>query len=100
MMNFFKTKIAKHRSFNYVPRYYDERKERLQAILDRDTSVDGMKSRIASANSRARFRRRGLTNRQATRAMFIRVLLIILGLLVITYLLVSLYLPVLVRFLE
>ncbi len=96
-------RTAKNRSFNYIPRYYDERKERLEAILDKHKDkgdAESMKSRIASANQRARSNRRGLSYRQQSRAMFVRVLLILLALTTIAYYLVGIYLPSLAAYLK
>ena len=91
-----------NRSFNYIPRYYDARKERLDAILSQDDNedIDGMKSRIASANMRARSNRRGVSHRQQSKTMFVRVLLILLALTAIAYWLVGIYLPSLAAYLE
>ncbi len=96
-------RTAKNRSFNYIPRYYDERKERLDAILDRHRDKDdkeSMKARISAANSRARSNRRGLSYRQQSRSQFVRVLLILLALTTIAYYLVGIYLPSIAAYLE
>ena len=42
------TKTRKPRQFNYVPRYYDERKERLQALIARAQEERGENRSIAT----------------------------------------------------
>lgn len=97
-------RTAQNRSFNYIPRYYDERKERLDAILDRGRDKgdpESIKARISAANSRARSDRRGgMSHRQQSRSQFVRVLLILLALTTIAYYLVGIYLPSLAAYLE
>ena len=93
--------LAKARPFNYIPRFYDEEKDRLRSKYeDKDMSPEAIKARIARANQRARHKRRGLTDRSQSRAMFVRVLLILLALLVITYWLLGLVLPALDKYMH
>jgi hypothetical protein len=46
----FTSKSAKNKRFNYVPRYYDERKERLElkkkAFLEEEKSTDGQRKEL------------------------------------------------------
>jgi len=96
-------RTARNRSFNYIPRYYDERKERLEAILDKHadrTDADRMKARISAGNMRMKSNRGGMTHREQSKAMFVRVLLILLALTTIAYYLVGIYLPSIAAYLE
>jgi len=96
-------RTTRNRSFNYVPRYYDERKERLDAILDKHvdrTDGDRMKARISAGNIRMKANRRSISYREQSKMMFVRVLLILLALTTIAYYLVGIYLPSIVAYLE
>jgi len=96
-------RTTRNRSFNYIPRYYDERKERLDAILDKHadrTDADRMKARISAGNKRMKANRGGTTYREQSKAMFVRVLLILLALITIAYYLVGIYLPSIAAYLE
>jgi len=103
MFKFLKGRTAKNRSFNYVPRYYDERQERLEALLDKhsdQTDADRMKARISAGNLRMKSNRGGRSYREQTKAVFVRVLLILLALTTIAYFLVGIYLPSIAAYLE
>lgn len=93
LFSFFKTKKPKR--FNFIPRYYDAKKERLQEIIDRHKedskdNPEAMKSRIKHG-----FQTRGLVDfgyESRLRKKSNRTLLIVMvSLFVITYLLLSKY---------
>ncbi len=93
-----KSKLAKARKFNYVPKYYDKRKERLESLLNKGNGdAESMKARISAGAFSAN---RSRDMRGASKGITVRVLLILIALIVITYLLLGLYIPSLEAFLN
>lgn len=86
-------KVNRHKRYDYTPRYYDERKERLDALVkkyqeeENDDNVD-----TSSAEYRARIKQRieqdwNMNSAQASsaRAANVRLIIILCALLLITY---------------
>ncbi len=98
LFSFFKA--PRHQKFNYVPRYYDPQKERLEEILknarsEGSSETEQIKSRISRnfQNRSSSPAYRSSVNRRSN----ILLLAIIITLFAVTYLLLTVYLP---RFLE
>ncbi len=97
MFRFFK--LPRHRTFDYKPRYWDPEKEelekRVKAVEKRnENDPEAMKARISRG-----LRKRGggftdqqFSNRQIRRSNYI-LLLVLVGLIILTFLFVTLYLP-------
>ncbi len=95
-----KSKLAKARKFNYIPKHYDKRKERLNVLLDKgngSTDAEAMKARISAGSFGTN---RSHDMRSASKGITVRVLFILIALIVITYLLLGLYIPSLEAFLD
>ncbi len=95
LFSFFKT--PKHQKFNYIPRYYNPQKEKLDEIIanargDGQSDTELAKSRISSS-----FKRRGYTSsaysKNATKKSNYLLLAIIVVLFGLTYMLLTVYLP-------
>jgi hypothetical protein len=101
IFNFFRT--PKPQQYRYIPRYWDPAKEDLEARLGRykedGDNVEAMKSRI-SANLRRRGRPDPRYRRRQTKQANIRLLIILVGLIVITWILFVRYGAVIASFLE
>jgi len=111
-MGFFSfNKIAKHRVFNYTPRYHDPDKEARDAIVRRakieaglikeeemDQNVESAKLRISRS-----FRNRGISNqykRTSHRNSNIRIVVIIIILSGLAYIILNFNIDLLVKMLE
>jgi hypothetical protein len=89
----FLSKVNKYKRFNFVPRYYDERKERLDSLVERYAKEEKIEEadfdyrrkeamRLAMSDSWGR----GKDRLQQKKNGNIRVILIILGILFLGYL--------------
>ncbi|MFC2324600.1 MAG: hypothetical protein ACFNO7_00555 [Bacteroides sp.] len=84
------TKTRKPRQFNYVPRYYDERKERLQALIARAQEERGenvaQTSQFSTARMQLEFQEaRAKRTKRTTKAQQKRTLLILGALVLLLY---------------
>lgn len=101
-------KRTKHRSFDYIPRYYDPEKEELEARLKQykktDTPSEGNDTELAKQRIRGSFKRNSRASSEATkianRKSNMRLLMIIATLLLITYYFINNYLPKIVAAIE
>jgi uncharacterized membrane protein len=98
----FLTKVNNHKKFNFTPRYYDERKERLDSMVESYARLDKKQEHQQlenEENSEFDFRRkeamklsmsdnwgRGKNKAKDVRKSNIRVLLILLSILILGYL--------------
>ena len=102
IFSFFRSQ--KPKQFNFKPRYYDERKEKIDEIIERNKSenvsdAEAMKSRI-----KAGFKTRGIIDRnfesdarrKSNRTLFITMVVLIL----LTYLLLSNFLPDIIKLVD
>lgn len=102
LFNFGKT--IKPQRFNYIPRYYDPEKEERDARIKRAMGMAGddseaMKTRILSdLRNRKRGSRKG--HQSAARRSNLILILTLATLLLLTYILLTRYLPVIERALE
>lgn len=104
-MAFFKFgKTVKHQRFNYIPRYYDPEKEEREARIKAAMGMTGndpeaMKTRIRSS---MRDRHRGSRKPQLTAARRSNIILIVvlLGLIWLTYYVLTRYLPALEKIVD
>lgn len=111
-MSLFKfTKLPKYREFNYVPRYYDPKKDERDAIIRRaqaeaglidtteeDQSIDNAKIRINNA-----FKSRGISNnysRKSHKQSNIRVIVIVVILAVMAYAILNFNIEGLIKMVE
>lgn len=83
-------KVNKNKSFNYTPRYYDERKERIQKIKDSYSEDDDVDSTTAERQARMREKLQsswqlGETYSKSSKAANIRLILIFAALLLGAY---------------
>lgn len=84
-------RLPKHKTFQYNPRYYDERKERLQVRIKQIEQEMGVNQgdeyvpRISKGSIRGHNSR--LRNKKAERQSNVRLLIILIVLLLITYIL-------------
>ncbi len=91
LMGLFKVlRLPKHARYNYIPRYYDPRKEELQdrlkeIELQRENSPEAMKSRISSGL------KRGAGDGRTRRKTILRSNFIILGVVVVLVMLSILF---------
>jgi len=100
-------KRPKHRSFGYIPRYYDPEKEELQQRLNlykqSELPADG-NTELAKQRIRGSFRRNSRASSEATKIANkksnMRLLMIIATLLLITYYFINNYLPKIVQAIE
>ena len=95
---------VKPQRFNYIPRYYDpakeEREERIrQAMGMASTDPDAMKARIAKS-FRERQRGHQKSPRGTARRSNMILIVTLLTLILLTYILLSRYMPVIERWLE
>jgi len=101
-------KRPKHRSFDYIPRYYDPEKEEMQERLKRykrsENQSDGNNAELAKQRIRGGFRRNSRASSEATKIANkksnMRLLMIIATLLLITYYFINNYLPKIVEAIE
>lgn len=102
-------RTPKHQTYKYIPRYWEqeeeERAERVRQALgkheDPHNTMD-MKSRISSGFSRraAMKGNKYMTTPASTKKSNIRLLVIFFALILVTYILLSKYLPVLINYIE
>jgi hypothetical protein len=96
----------KNQRFDYVPRYYDPRKEELHERIrqiehQQSDDPEAVKSRIASS-----FRKRNASEenarlrRKALRRSNLTLIAVLGGLLVLAYIFLSVYLPKILEFVE
>jgi hypothetical protein len=97
-------KTVKHQRFNYIPRFYDPEKEerdaRIKAAMGlSDDSPEAMKSRIIRG---FRDRKRGArtSHQRAARRSNLILVITLITLLMLTYILLTRYLPAIERALE
>ena len=86
---FGKRGLRRPRAFNFIPRSYDEERERFAALREQ-SGAEGAKARIADGFQRHRTRK---SARGQGRAAAFRVLLILIILVIITYGLLTMFLP-------
>jgi hypothetical protein len=93
-LSFFKT--PKPQRFNYMPRYYDPQKERLDGLLGRNKDGEVSQTDLAKARISSAFRKRSVKS-EYSKKMAKRSNLLLLAIIVIlfalTYLLLTVYLP-------
>ena len=84
-------KVNRHKKYNYTPRYYDERKERLQGLIDKYKESDEEIDKN-SAEYRARMKQRieqswemNSATASNARSANIRLIIILAALLLATY---------------
>ena len=102
LMSFFKR--PQHQRFEYNPRYYDPKKEDLEARLRiarnaREGNPDAIKSRISSGLRKRYSKQKGSTGTKLLRTnmLLIAIILILFGM---TYVFLTIYLPEIVRLVE
>lgn len=97
-------KLSKNRSFNYVPRFYDEDKEKLEERIKmakerKEGSADGMKARVSAGLSMGLNKHKveaSFQKKQIWRSNTIVFgLIIVLG--VLTFYLLTVYLPLFLK---
>ena len=100
-------KRTKHRSFDYIPRYYDPEKEELQQRLRKykiEPDADSKNTELAKQRIRGGFRRNSRASSEATRIANkksnMRLLMIIATLLLFTVYFINNYLPRIVAAIE
>ncbi len=91
------SRLPKHKSYNYTPKYYNERKEELQEILDgveerKSEDINGMKARISRGLKGGASTDRSYRKRRVRHSNY-RLLLVIIFLLFLAYIIVTVYLP-------
>ena len=82
------TKTRKPRQFSYIPRYYDERKEKLQAIIARASQSEGGNTISDFATNRMRLEfseARTKRVRQNVKMQQLRIILILGALILLLY---------------
>lgn len=103
LFNFFR--VPRPQRYNYIPRYYDPVKEELEARLGRnqpdgdEDNIEQMKSRI-SHNFRRKQSVDNRYRRQQTRKSNIRLFVIVIMLLFLTYLVLVELLPTFIAYME
>jgi hypothetical protein len=83
------TKTRKPRQFQYIPRYYDERKERLQALIERAQKENGEMTEggFSAARMQLEFQEaRAKRTKRTAKAQQRRTLLILGALVLLLYL--------------
>ena len=97
-------KTIKHQRFNYIPRYYDPEKEEREARIRAAMGIAGNDPDAIKARISKNFRDRNRGSLKARRSSAMRsniILAVTLGtLLLITYILLTRYLPMIERWLE
>lgn len=96
-------KAPKHQHFKYVPRYYDPRKERLEEILGKANGEDLDETERAKARISRSFRSRSTSGefaQKSRRRSNMLLLGIIAILLILTYLLLTVYMPRFIQMIE
>lgn len=100
--SFFRT--PKPQRFQYKPRFYDPQKERLKDILDKAGSDEKSSSEIAKARISSAFRERRpektTYSRQMTNRSNLILVAVIIILFILTYILLTVYLPQFVQLFE
>ncbi|MFK8101917.1 MAG: hypothetical protein AB8G15_05325 [Saprospiraceae bacterium] len=94
-------KIPNHRSFNYVPRFWDEKKEEAEKLRERvaqleKNNAEATKLRISSGFRRGYNKDTRYRSKQVFRSNML-LLAIIVVLLVLSYVLLNVYLPRLIE---
>lgn len=99
------TKVPKHKKYEYQPRYWDPEKEKFEERLRnrqeaKEGSVQGMRNRVRSG-----FRQRGFLQDQSYRKREtfrsnIRLLMVVITLITISYAFLTKYLPELIQLME
>lgn len=97
-------KIPKHQQYDYKPRYWDPKKEELEGRIKRikqieEGKIEGVKNRISGG-----FKRRYQAETPSRKSQVMRSNLYLLGIIgvlgYVTYLLLTVYLPDIVKMLE
>lgn len=83
-------KLPNHKTFNYKPRYYDEDKETAQALIERRQKYlngsDSEKGELAKESIRSLYQtKRARKQRQSNTASNLRLVVILMALLIISY---------------
>lgn len=85
-------KVNRHKKFSYTPRYYDERKERLDRLIEKYEEDDTEKVDKQSAEYRARIKQRieqswemNSSTASKARSANVRLIIILAALLLMTY---------------
>ena len=94
LFSFFKT--PRHQRFEYKPRYYDPRKEKIDQIVKSARGESNSDTELAKTRISSAFRRRTkshISTKQSMRKSNILLLAIIVILFGLTYLLLTVYLP-------
>ncbi len=95
LFSFFKT--PRHQKFNYIPRYYDPQKERLEEILAQARGEGKDETELAKSRISSSFQRRTGSHRSSRSGFVTRSNILLLAIIVIlfglTYLLLTVYLP-------
>lgn len=96
-MKFGLSKLPRHKHYNYTPRYYNERKEELNEVLEKveqrkSEDVDGMKARISHQLKGGASTDRSYRRRRVRHSNY-RLILVILFLLMLAYVILNVYLP-------
>ena len=97
-------KVPQHQKFDYKPMYYDPKKEELQERLRglrelQQEGIEGTKARIAGGLRGSHLADQTYRRQQVRRSNFIWIGVVIM-LIVLAYLLLDVYLPVLENFLK
>ena len=104
LLRFFK--VPKHQQYEYKPRYWDPRKEELEDRLKRIDKIKGRDAEAVKARLSGGFRRgfEATGVKRSRRGQVMRSNLILVGIIVIllllSYLLLTVYLPEVVDFIE
>jgi len=103
LMSFFKK--PKHQRFEYNPRYYDPKKEDLETRLRLARNVkegdpEAIKSRISSGFRRKHSKQKGETGSSKLLNTNMRLIAIIVALFAVTYVVLTIYLPQIVKMVE
>lgn len=97
-------RVPSHQQFHYKPMHYDPKKEELQDRLQelkelQKDDIDGVKARIASGMRSSHLEDEGY-RKTLLRRSTITLVGVIVMLIVLTYFLLSVYLPELSKFIE
>ncbi len=104
ILKFFK--VPRHQRFGYIPRYWDPDKEELQERVRRAEQAgtgdtEAVKARLSTGfRNRAGYTPRGRARSQQTFRSNMILLIVIAGLIVVSYVVIQVYLPKIIQYLE
>lgn len=98
-------KVPRHRRYEYQPRFWDPEKEKLEERIRnrkeaQEGGVEGMQNRIRTGFRQRTFSQDQSYRKRETFRSNIRLLMVVVALLVITYAFLTKYLPELIQLME